>query len=90
MVKTLVTIAALLALAACGESTSDKQKTWIGLSDTALLAHAGAPDLQAEAGNGGRVLTYYRKGPNGQVVCRQNYTTDSRKVIVAVSHNCPN
>lgn len=89
MRSVLAALAVFLSLSACAASTGEDQKSWIGLTDTALIAHAGAPDAQADSANGMRTLTYFVKRKSGAVACKQNYTVDAKHIIRYVSNNCP-
>ena len=45
--------------------------------------------MTCDSGNGMRTLTYFRRGSYGQITCKQNYTTDDKRIIRYVSNNCP-
>lgn len=77
-----------LILAGC-TSTGDAMKTWVGSSDSQLMASWGAPDLESRAGNGNRVLTYNGINGYGQIICRKTFVVNVQGTITSYSHNCP-
>jgi hypothetical protein len=83
-----VALVVLLSVVAC-ESTSDQMKSWVGSSDTAVMAQWGAPDLESRGSDGSRVLTYNGKNGYGQTICRMTFTVDPSGKVSRWQHNCP-
>ncbi len=85
--RLLAPFAALLTLAAC-QSIGDTQKTWVGSTDTALLASWGAPDLESSVPGRGRVMTYHVRNGYGQIQCRANFVVNTDHRVIDASNNC--
>ena len=83
-----ITLLGLALVAAC-TSTSDSMKSWVGSSDTELMAKWGAPELESRSADGSKILTYYGRNGYGQVLCRQTFTVSPTGTVKAWTHNCP-
>jgi len=81
-------IAAILLLATACESNTSIMDSWIGGSDTALMADWGAHDFESWGGSV-RVLTYQGRNSFGRIICRRSFTVNAERVVVAASDNCP-
>jgi hypothetical protein len=64
-------------------------KSWIGSTDYEVMASWGAPDLESQAGNGNRVLTWNGRNGYGQIICRRTFVVNAEHRITSGSHNCP-
>jgi len=74
----------LLGLGAC-ETTQDRMNTWVGSTDSHLLATWGAPDRKAKTGGGINVVTYKTKGKNA---CHKTFAIDADHRIIDANTNC--
>lgn len=77
----LLALSFILLLTACADKTA---KTWIGSSDTSLMASWGAPHRESRTSDGGRALTWFN--PSGQ--CRTNFMVDRSGTITAANSDC--
>lgn len=80
-----------LGLGACAMNGQDAINSWLGTTDAHLMAAWGAPDREATAGSGFRVLTYMELRANTDdqpLVCRTNFTVDDDHRIVAATYYC--
>lgn len=78
----------LLGLGACA-STQESMNRWVGTTDAHLLSAWGAPDRQAKAGGGVRVLTYKEKGRGKHsVACHKTFAIDADHRVIAAETTC--
>lgn len=75
-----VALAGLLVLTACGDP-----KSWIGRTDTELMAKNGAPDRESRGSDGSKIMTYNVTNMYGRVFCTQTFTANSSGKIVRYS-----
>ena len=77
----------LLGLGAC-TTTQERMDTWVGTTDAHLMSVWGAPDRNATADGGIRVLTYTRKGTKYQPPCQKTFAIDADHRVIAANTNC--
>jgi hypothetical protein len=87
----LSTVAALalttLSLGAC-MTIQERMDTWIGSTDAEMMSKWGAPDRQARAADGVRILTYKDRDHRRRVACKRTFTVDAQHRIVDASAQC--
>lgn len=80
-----------LGLGGCLSTAQDTLQSWLGTTDANLMASWGAPDRQATAGGGFRVLTYMRLaniGDGPPLICRTTFTVNDDHRVVAATYYC--
>jgi len=80
---------ALVFLASACTTTSTVMKSWVGDSESKLLASWGAPDRTATLPDGGRVDTWVSTWSNnyGLQTCRKTFTVNSEGIVTQWSYS---
>lgn len=78
-----------LGLGAC-MTTQERMNTWVGTTDAHMMSRWGAPDRQAKADGGIRVLTYKDKVGRGKhaQTCQKTFAVDADRRIIDAYTNC--
>jgi len=89
--KAWVLLAALCLLAACDKDQSTVMQQWVGRSDAQMMSQWGAPDHEARATDGSRILTYYGRDPDNRnrIQCNRTFTVNTAGIITNHSDDCP-
>ncbi|MCA9472101.1 MAG: hypothetical protein MRJ96_01775 [Nitrospirales bacterium] len=86
-------VCALLLIGAAGcKNNNSVLQTWVGKSESELIANWGNPDLRNTFANGEKIYTWIDQGKNqyGPFTCQKSMTINHNHTITkGISRGCP-